>query len=108
MLKGYLIAALLGALAPVAMAEEFEDRIGDYNACIVLRIEAMQNLCEPVDMIATAIVAGCPEQLNDFYSAAIRRYGVDGANKLRDQLKAARREYVIMRLMEHRAVSPCP
>lgn len=80
-----------------------------YDQCYLQRREQFEDVCEPVGDLATAIVNGCPEELNQFrHALASTPYlSIEAIDEIIEHLKETRREQAITRLIERRAVAPC-
>ncbi|RWD50868.1 MAG: hypothetical protein EOS25_05030 [Mesorhizobium sp.] len=79
-----------------------------FDQCYLQQLEVFKTSCESADQLAIAIVNGCPNEMADFRSAAIRTFGLDKANQFGTQYSQKRQEQAIASLMRARLKNPCP
>lgn len=87
--------------------EQFENALKRYNSCFLIRLDRFKGSCEQIDAIAIAVVDGCHDEMSGLTSAAVRHFGVDGATKILNHTKAARKENAVSAIVEHRLSHPC-
>lgn len=99
-LAGFFIATI-----PPAHADE--QRLAEYNRCYLEQLDLFKPLCEPVEMVAIAIVQGCPNEFTALREAMMRSVGYERGLGLADHMISIRKEQAIASLLRHRLQHPC-
>ncbi len=84
------------------------DELHDYNSCLIARLVAMKDSCEPADLISQAVVSGCNAELRRVILrpefAAIR---AERKMELERETRATRAAEMLALLVEYRVKQPC-
>jgi hypothetical protein len=99
--------ALLICVPSFADVHEAESAMRVFDQCYLERLDRLKGVCEPADLLATAIANGCETQLRHFESASIRSVGLERGRALAKKLVETRTRQALTTIIELRAEKPC-